>query len=127
AHQVKKMDMDAIKHLRDRFNIPFKDEELEDLPYYKFEDESDEMKYMKERRQSLGGYMPVRRANSDVELEMPSLKAFDAVLKGSGDREISSTMAFVRVLTALLKDKKIGKRVVPIIPDEARTFGMEGL
>jgi pyruvate dehydrogenase E1 component len=127
AHQVKKMDMDAIKHLRDRFNIPFKDEELEDLPYYKFEDESDEMKYMKERRESLGGYMPVRRANSDVELEMPSLKAFDAVLKGSGDREISSTMAFVRVLTALLKDKKIGKRVVPIIPDEARTFGMEGL
>ncbi|MTJ02788.1 pyruvate dehydrogenase (acetyl-transferring), homodimeric type [Idiomarina piscisalsi] len=127
AHQVKKMDMDAIKHLRDRFNIPFKDEELEDLPYYKFEDDSDEMKYMNERRESLNGYMPVRRPESDVELELPSLKAFDAVLKGSGDREISSTMAFVRVLTALLKDKKIGKRIVPIIPDEARTFGMEGL
>ncbi|RUO75862.1 pyruvate dehydrogenase (acetyl-transferring), homodimeric type [Idiomarina seosinensis] len=127
AHQVKKMDMGAIKHLRDRFNIPFKDEELEDLPYYKFDDESDEMKYMKERRDSLGGYMPVRRKESDVELELPALKAFDAVLKGSGDREISSTMAFVRVLTALLKDKKIGKRIVPIIPDEARTFGMEGL
>ncbi|MGM0525272.1 MAG: pyruvate dehydrogenase (acetyl-transferring), homodimeric type [Pseudomonadota bacterium] len=127
AHQVKKMDMDAIKHLRDRFNIPFKDEELEDLPYYKFDDESDEMKYMKERRDSLCGYMPVRRKESDVELELPALKAFDAVLKGSGDREISSTMAFVRVLTALLKDKKIGKRIVPIIPDEARTFGMEGL
>ena len=127
AHQVKKMDMDAIKHLRDRFNIPFKDGELEDLPYYKFDEDSDEMKYMKERREALGGYMPVRRAQSDVELELPSLKAFDAVLKGSGDREISSTMAFVRVLTALLKDKKIGKRIVPIIPDEARTFGMEGL
>ena len=127
AHQVKKMDMEAIKHLRDRFNIPFKDEELDNLPYYKFEDDSDEMKYMKERREALGGYMPVRRPESDVELELPSLKAFDAVLKGSGDREISSTMAFVRVLTALLKDKKIGKRVVPIIPDEARTFGMEGL
>ncbi|MCP1338629.1 pyruvate dehydrogenase (acetyl-transferring), homodimeric type [Idiomarina sp. M1R2S28] len=127
AHQVKKMDLDAVKHMRDRFNIPFEDKELEDLPYYKFDDDSDEMKYLNERREKLGGYMPVRRPESDVELELPALKAFDAVLKGSGDREISSTMAFVRVLTALLKDKKIGKRIVPIIPDEARTFGMEGL
>ncbi|CAB0151013.1 Pyruvate dehydrogenase E1 component [Pseudidiomarina piscicola] len=127
AHQVKKMDMDAIKHFRDRFNIPIKDEDLEDIPLYKFPDDSPEMKYMRERRDSLGGYMPKRRPTTDVELEMPALKAFDAVLKGSGDREISSTMAFVRVLTALLKDKKIGKRIVPIIPDEARTFGMEGL
>lgn len=127
AHQVKKMDLEAVKHMRDRFNIPFEDKELEDLPYYKFDDDSDEMKYLNERREKLGGYMPVRRPESDVELELPALKAFDAVLKGSGDREISSTMAFVRVLTALLKDKKIGKRIVPIIPDEARTFGMEGL
>lgn len=127
AHQVKKMDMDAIKHFRDRFNIPIKDSDLEDIPLYKFPEDSPEMKYMRARRESLGGYLPVRRAETDVELEVPSLKAFDAVLKGSGEREISSTMAFVRVLTALLKDKKIGSRVVPIIPDEARTFGMEGL
>ncbi|RUO62502.1 pyruvate dehydrogenase (acetyl-transferring), homodimeric type [Pseudidiomarina insulisalsae] len=127
AHQVKKMDMEAIKHFRDRFNIPVKDDELEDIPFYKFPDDSPEMKYMRERREALGGYMPKRRANTDVELEMPPLKAFESVLKGSGDRQISTTMAFVRVLTALLKDKKIGKRVVPIIPDEARTFGMEGL
>ncbi|RUO80058.1 pyruvate dehydrogenase (acetyl-transferring), homodimeric type [Idiomarina tyrosinivorans] len=127
AHQVKKMDMEAIKHFRDRFNIPFKDEELEDLPYYQFDKDSDELNYLNERREKLGGYMPVRRAKADVELELPALKAFDAVLKGSGDREISSTMAFVRILTALLKDKQIGKRIVPIIPDEARTFGMEGL
>lgn len=127
AHQVKKMDMDAIKHFRDRFNIPIKDSDLEDIPLYKFPDDSPEMKYMRERRESLGGYMPVRRPNTDVELEMPALKAFESVLKGSGDREISTTMAFVRVLNSLLKDKKIGKRIVPIIPDEARTFGMEGL
>lgn len=127
AHQVKKMDMDAIKHFRDRFNIPIKDENLEDIPYYSFPEDSEEYKYMKARREKLGGFMPVRRKDSDKELEVPSLKAFDAVLKGSGDREISTTMAFVRVLTAMLKDKKIGQRVVPIIPDEARTFGMEGL
>lgn len=127
AHQVKKMDMDAIKHFRDRFNIPIKDEDLENMPYYSFPEDSEEYKYLKERREKLGGFMPVRRTDSDKELEVPSLKAFDAVLKGSGDREISTTMAFVRVLTAMLKDKKVGQRVVPIIPDEARTFGMEGL
>ncbi|RUO34079.1 pyruvate dehydrogenase (acetyl-transferring), homodimeric type [Aliidiomarina soli] len=127
AHQVKKMDIDAIKHFRDRFNIPVKDEDLADIPYYSFPEDSEEYKYMKARREKLGGFMPVRSRNSDKELEVPSLKAFDSVLKGSGDREISTTMAFVRVLTAMLKDKKIGQRVVPIIPDEARTFGMEGL
>ncbi|MEX1222793.1 MAG: pyruvate dehydrogenase (acetyl-transferring), homodimeric type [Idiomarina sp.] len=127
AHQVKKMDMDAIKHFRDRFNIPIKDGDLEDLPFYKFDKDSEELKYMQERREKLGGYMPVRRANTDKELELPALKAFDTVLKGSGDREISTTMVFVRVLNVLLKDKKIGQRIVPIIPDEARTFGMEGL
>lgn len=127
AHQVKKMDMDAIKHFRDRFNIPIKDGDLEDLPFYSFDKDSEELKYMQERREKLGGYMPVRRANTDKELELPALKAFDTVLKGSGDREISTTMVFVRVLNVLLKDKKIGQRIVPIIPDEARTFGMEGL
>lgn len=127
AHQVKKMDIEAIKHFRDRFNIPVKDSELEDIPYYRFPEDSEELKYLRERREKLGGSMPVRRKETDKTLEVPGLKAFEAVLKGSGDREISTTMAFVRVLTAMLKDKKVGKRVVPIIPDEARTFGMEGL
>lgn len=127
AHQVKKMDMEAIKHFRDRFNIPIKDEDLEDIPYYRFPEDSDELKYLNERREKLGGFTPVRRKESDKEMNVPALKAFDAVLKGSGDREISTTMAFVRVLTTMLKDKKVGQRVVPIIPDEARTFGMEGL
>ena len=127
AHQVKKMDMDAFKHYRDRFNIPVSDDKLADLPYYKFDEDSVEMKYLRERREALKGYMPRRLAKSTEELPAPALKAFEAVTKGSGDREISTTMAFVRVLTALLKDKQIGKRIVPIIPDEARTFGMEGL
>ncbi|MBU2979392.1 pyruvate dehydrogenase (acetyl-transferring), homodimeric type [Alteromonas sp. C1M14] len=127
AHQVKKMDVEAVKHYRDRFNIPVTDEQLSDLPYFKFDEDSEEMKYLRARREALHGYMPVRRAKASEDLPVPALKAFEAVTKGSGDREISTTMAFVRVLTALLKDKKIGKRVVPIIPDEARTFGMEGL
>ena len=127
AHQVKKMDKEAVKQYRDRFNIPVSDEALADLPYYKFDEDSEEMKYLRARREALHGYMPVRRAKATEDLPAPALKAFDAITKGSGDREISTTMAFVRVLTALLKDKQIGKRIVPIIPDEARTFGMEGL
>ncbi|TKB51292.1 pyruvate dehydrogenase (acetyl-transferring), homodimeric type [Ferrimonas sediminicola] len=127
AHQVKKMDMEAIKHFRDRFNIPLTDEQLEEIPYYHPGEDSEEVKYLRERRESLKGYMPARTAKFSEELVTPPLKAFDAVLKGSNGREISTTMAFVRVLTALLKDKQIGKRIVPIIPDEARTFGMEGL
>ena len=127
AHQVKKMDKEAVKQYRDRFNIPVSDEALADLPYYKFEEDSEEMKYLRARREALHGYMPVRRAKASEDLPAPAMKAFDAITKGSGDREISTTMAFVRVLTALLKDKQIGKRIVPIIPDEARTFGMEGL
>lgn len=127
AHNVKKMDTGAIKEYRDRFNIPVADEQLADLPYYKFAEDSEEMRYLRARRESLNGYMPKRLPQSSETLEAPPLSAFDAVLKGSNGREISTTMAFVRVLTAMLKDKKVGKRVVPIIPDEARTFGMEGL
>ncbi len=127
AHQVKKMDKEAVKQYRDRFNIPVSDEALADLPYYKFDEDSEEMKYLRARREALHGYMPVRRAKASEDLPAPAMKAFEAITKGSGDREISTTMAFVRVLTALLKDKQIGKRIVPIIPDEARTFGMEGL
>ncbi|MEP2651867.1 MAG: pyruvate dehydrogenase (acetyl-transferring), homodimeric type [Paraglaciecola sp.] len=127
AHNVKKMDVDSIKQFRDRFNIPVADEAIPDLPYFKFAEDSVEYKYMKERREALGGTLPQRRMQAEEQLEMPELSIFDAILKGSGDRQVSSTMTFVRVLNSLLKDKKIGKRIVPIIPDEARTFGMEGL
>jgi len=107
--------------------MPIADEDIADLPFFKFPEDSPEYKYMKERRESLGGSLPARREQAEESLEIPPLKAFDAILKGSGDRQVSSTMTFVRVLNSLLKDKKIGKRIVPIIPDEARTFGMEGL
>lgn len=127
AHQVKKMDMESIKGYRDRFNIPVSDEQLESLPYYRFDEDSEEMRYLRARRETLKGYLPARLPTSTEELPAPPLKAFDGVLNGSNGREISTTMAFVRILTAVLKDKQIGKRVVPIIPDEARTFGMEGL
>ncbi|WP_100656568.1 pyruvate dehydrogenase (acetyl-transferring), homodimeric type [Alteromonas flava] len=127
AHNVKKMDTESVKKYRDRFNIPLSDDDCANLNYYKFDEDSPEMKYLREKREALNGYMPVRRVNSSEELPAPPLKAFEAIIKGSGDREISTTMAFVRVLTVMLKDKQIGPRVVPIIPDEARTFGMEGL
>jgi pyruvate dehydrogenase E1 component len=127
AHNVKKMDVESIKLYRDRFNIPVSDEDIADLPFFRFAEDSEEYKYMKARREALGGSLPARRVQADDNLEIPPLKVFDAILKGSGEREVSSTMTFVRVLNALLKDKKIGKRIVPIIPDEARTFGMEGL
>lgn len=127
AHNVKKMDTDSVKQYRDRFNIPLSDEACAELSYYRFEEDSPEMRYLREKREALNGYMPVRREKSTEELPAPPLKAFEAITKGSGDREISTTMAFVRVLTVMLKDKQMGSRVVPIIPDEARTFGMEGL
>lgn len=127
AHGVKKMDVDALKHYRDRFNIPVSDDDIASVPFYRFPEDSVEAKYIREKRESLGGYMPVRRTQTDVTLKIPELGAFDAITKGSGAREISTTMAFVRILSVLVKDKGIGKRIVPIIPDEARTFGMEGL
>lgn len=127
AHGVKKMPLDSIKHYRDRFCIPVEDEDLESLPYYHPGPESEEVKYMNSRREALGGFLPQRRMKTSVELDIPKVSLFKAVLAGSNGREISTTMAFVRVLTALLKDKAIGKHIVPIIPDEARTFGMEGL
>lgn len=127
AHQVKKMDIEAIRQFRDRFKIPFTDEQLEDVPYYKPDEDGEVIKYMKEKRAALGGEFPSRRATTDVELEVPKLKAFEAITKGSGEREISTTMAFVRMLNVLTKDKSLGKHVVPIVPDESRTFGMEGM
>ncbi len=126
SHQVKKMNLEALKHFRDRFNVPIKDEDLENVPFYHPGEDSPEIKYLQERRKALGGYVPSRRAKSEA-IEVPPLKAFDSITKGTDGREISTTMAFVRILNVLLKDKKIGKRVVPIVPDEARTFGMEGM
>ncbi len=127
AHGVKKVDIDSLRQFRDRFDIPITDSELTTLPYYRPALDSAEMKYMKEKRAELGGFIPQRKAKFSTPLDIPTLDKFDAVLKGSGDREISTTMAFVRVLNILVKDKAIGKRIVPIVPDEARTFGMEGM
>ncbi|MCB2426700.1 pyruvate dehydrogenase (acetyl-transferring), homodimeric type [Methylophaga pinxianii] len=126
THQQKKMELEHMKRFRDRFNIPIPDDEIEQIPYIKLDDDSAEKKYLLERRKELGGFIPKRNHNAPA-LEIPPLSIFDAVLKDSGDRELSTTMAFVRVLTALIRDKKIGKNIVPIVPDEARTFGMEGL
>jgi len=127
AHGVKKMPLESIKHYRDRFNIPVGDEDLESLPYYHPGADSEEVKYMLKRRELLNGCLPKRRLKTSVKLEIPKLSAFKTVLSGSNGREISTTMVFVRALTILLKDKMVGKYIVPIIPDEARTFGMEGL
>lgn len=127
AHGVKKVDLDSLRQFRDRFRIPFSDQELEKLPYYTFDEDSVEMKYMKARRAELHGFVPQRLEKFTNKLEIPSLAEFESITKGSGDREISTTMAFVRILNILVKDKNIGKQIVPIVPDEARTFGMEGM
>lgn len=126
THQQKKMDIESLKAFRDRFNIPISDEVIADAPFYKPADDAPEMKYLHARRQALGGYLPARNRHAKP-LDIPPLSAFDSLLKGTGEREISTTMAFVRLLTVLVKDKQIGRHIVPIVPDEARTFGMEGL
>jgi len=126
THQQKKLDDEALKAFRDRFNIPVSDEEIVNLPFKRPAEDSPEMRYLHERRRQLGGYLPVRRTTAQP-LVVPPLETFKALLDGTEGREISTTMAFVRILTALLKDKNLGRHVVPIVPDEARTFGMEGL
>jgi len=126
THQAKKMDMDSLMKMRTRFGLPLSDEQVENLEYIKPGPESAEMQYLQERRKSLGGYLPQRKKFASP-LEIPGLDAFQPLLDGSGDREMSSTMTFVRILTILTRDKKVGKNVVPIVPDEARTFGMEGM
>jgi len=126
THSTKKLSLDELKVFRDRFGIPIADDKLEDVPYYKPEENSPEMEYLRRMRGKLGGTLPARRAKSEP-IKAPELKAFDNQLKGTGDREVSTTMAFVRLLSTLVKDKEIGHRIVPIVPDEARTFGMEGL
>jgi pyruvate dehydrogenase E1 component len=127
AHQAKKMGGEALRGFRDRFHIPVSDEDLPKVPFLRFAEDSEEHKYLHECRAALGGYLPSRRRKVEP-LPVPPLSAFDALLKATAEgREISTTMAFVRILTALLRDKDIGPRVVPIVPDESRTFGMEGL
>ena len=126
AHQKKKMDNESMIAFKDRFNIPLSDEDAAAAKYYVPPADSPEIQYMRDRRKELGGSMPVRQQMA-APLEVPELSAFDSLLKGSGDREMSTTMAFVRMLTLLTRDKKIGKNIVPIVPDEARTFGMEGM
>ncbi|MEM1263323.1 MAG: pyruvate dehydrogenase (acetyl-transferring), homodimeric type [Pseudomonadota bacterium] len=126
SHQQKKLDDDDLRAFRDRFNIPVSDKELSKVPFYRPPEDSDELAYMLERRRQLDGYLPARRRTS-ASLTAPALEAFQTQLDGTGEREASTTMAFVRILSTLLKDKTLGKYVVPIVPDEARTFGMEGL
>ncbi|KLR58160.1 pyruvate dehydrogenase (acetyl-transferring), homodimeric type [Diaphorobacter sp. J5-51] len=128
VHQTKKLSDEDIKYIRDRFNIPIPDSELDKLPYYKPADDTPEMKYLHERRKALGGYLPQRRTHADESFTVPALETFKAVLEPTAEgREISTTQAYVRFLTQLLRDKALGPRVVPILVDEARTFGMEGL
>ncbi|HFW7068955.1 TPA: pyruvate dehydrogenase (acetyl-transferring), homodimeric type [Morganella morganii] len=126
AHQVKKMNMEGVRHLRDRFNIDVADDQLEKLPFIKFDENSEEQKYMMERRAALHGPVPSRRSHFDEKLDIPALSDFSQLLEEQS-KEISTTIAFVRALNVMLKNKSIKERIVPIIADEARTFGMEGL
>jgi pyruvate dehydrogenase E1 component len=126
THQQKKLDDDALKAFRDRFNIPVSDSDIANVPYFRPAEGSAELEYLHERRRDLGGYLPQRR-HSAPKLEVPALEAFAPLLESTGEREISTTMALVRLLSILVRDKNIGKHVVPIVPDEARTFGMEGM
>jgi pyruvate dehydrogenase E1 component len=126
AHQQKKLTEDELRAFRDRFHIPVSDDDLARLPFRKPEEQTEESRYLRERRAALGGYLPARRREAPP-LPLPPIETFSPLLEGTGERAISTTMAFVRLLTILLKDKNIGKNIVPIVPDEARTFGMEGL
>ncbi len=127
THQTKKLDDEAVRHFRDRFKIPIADEKLPEVPFYHPGPDSPEVKYMQARREKLGGFLPRRRRKADESFEVPGIDKFERLLKDSGEREISTTMAFVQALNIILRDKAVGPRVVPIVADEARTFGMEGL
>ncbi|MGB4227536.1 MAG: pyruvate dehydrogenase (acetyl-transferring), homodimeric type, partial [Candidatus Dechloromonas phosphoritropha] len=127
SHQQKKLDTQQVGRFRDRFSLPVADDQLEKLPYLTFPEDSEEYKYMRQRRMDLGGFLPQRRRKAEA-LAIPPLETFAALLKASGEgRELSTTMAIVRIMNMLLKDKQIGRHVVPIVPDESRTFGMEGM
>ncbi|HHF7343789.1 TPA: pyruvate dehydrogenase (acetyl-transferring), homodimeric type [Legionella feeleii] len=126
THQQKKMTIEQLRAFRDRFSIPISDEKIAEIPFYRPAEDSPEIKYLRKQREALGGYLPAR--TTDVEpLKIPALSAFSAITASTGEREISTTMAFVRILSVLLKDKELSARIVPIVPDECRTFGMEGL
>ena len=127
AHNTKKLVTDQLREFRDRFAIPISDKELEKLPFIRPEESSPEMQYLRERQAALGGFVPARRRNVEAPLPVPKLEAFKALLEDSGERTFSSTMAYVRALGALIRDKVVGPRVVPIVSDETRTFGMEGM
>ncbi len=126
THQIHDLHVAALKGFRDRFNIPVSDEEIASAPFYKPPEDSPEIAYMRERRKALGGYLPARRTDA-APLEIPELAAFDSLVQGTEDREVSTTMAAVRLLQLLSRDKKIGQSIVPIVPDESRTFGMEAM
>src|SRR5262249_53476130 len=126
AHQAKKMTQAALQQFRDRFGVPVTDEQIANLPFVRFADDSAEMKYLRARRAALGGYLPQRRRKSSAS-GRPPLASFERLLRATGDRQISTTMAFVQMLGMLVRDRNIGKYVVPIVPDESRTFGMEGM
>jgi pyruvate dehydrogenase E1 component len=126
THQQKKMGEAALKRFRDRFNIPIDDDQIGDVPFYRPAEDSPEIRYLKERREALGGFLPVRLTRAEP-LHVPELGDFELLLKGTEDRQMSTTMAFGRLLAALFRNKEIGRLVVPIVPDEARTFGLEGM
>lgn len=126
THQQKKMTIEQLRAFRDRFSIPISDEQITDIPFYKPDESSPEIQYLRKQREALGGYLPSRNTEFTL-LKTPPLEAFSALLTSSGEREFSTTMAFVRILSVLLKDKEVASRIVPIVPDECRTFGMEGL
>jgi len=126
THQQKSMDIDSLKAFRDRFDLDISNADVEKLSFYKPASDSPEIKYMMERREALGGFVPQRKRKGN-SLKTPPLSAFENMLTATGEREISTTMAFVRILSTLVRDKELGKYIVPIVPDEARTFGMEGM
>ncbi|ELX10449.1 pyruvate dehydrogenase E1 component PdhA [Janthinobacterium sp. HH01] len=128
AHNTKKLTDEAVREMRDRYSIPIPDDKLADIPFYKPADDAPEIKYLHERRAALGGYLPARRMQADEKLTVPPLSAFQNVLDATAEgREVSSTQTYVRILTTLLKDSSVGSRIVPVLVDESRTFGMEGL
>lgn len=126
THQQKKLNEEELKHFRTRFGIPISDDEISQAPFYRPAEDSQEIRYLKQKRKELGGYVP-KRVVKNQPVQTPSEELFEEFYKGTDDREVSTTMVFVRILTKLLKDKEVGKLVVPIVPDEARTFGMESL